>query len=51
MIAADTGGAIKGKIRADFFFGNGEKARELAGRMKQQGELFLFIPKQQDTKD
>jgi len=44
MIAADTGGAIKGKIRADFFFGNGEKARELAGNMKQSGELFILIP-------
>ena len=44
MIAADTGGAIKGKIRADFFFGNGEKARELAGQMKQVGELFILIP-------
>jgi len=44
MIAADTGGAIKGKIRADLFFGNGDKARELAGKMKQQGQLFLFIP-------
>lgn len=44
MIAADTGGAIKGKIRADFFFGNGEQARELAGKMKQSGELFIFIP-------
>jgi membrane-bound lytic murein transglycosylase A len=44
MIAADTGGAIKGKIRADFFFGNGAKARELAGKMKQAGELFVFIP-------
>lgn len=51
MIAADTGGAIKGKIRADFFFGNGEVARELAGKMKQQGELFILIPKQQETKD
>ena len=44
MVAADTGGAIKGKIRADFFFGNGAKARELAGNMKQKGELFIFIP-------
>jgi membrane-bound lytic murein transglycosylase A len=44
MIAADTGGAIKGKIRADLFFGNGAKARDLAGNMKQAGELFIFIP-------
>jgi len=45
MVAADTGGAIKGKIRADLFFGDGIKARELAGKMKQDGELFIFIPK------
>ena len=45
MIAADTGGAIKGKVRADFFFGNGAQARELAGKMKQDGELFIFLPK------
>ena len=47
MIAADTGGAIKGKIRADFFFGNGEEAQELAGKMKQQGKLYIFIPNTQ----
>jgi membrane-bound lytic murein transglycosylase A len=51
MVAADTGGAIKGKIRADFFFGNGEKARELAGKMKQDGELFLLIPNIETTKE
>ena len=45
MVAADTGGAIKGKIRADFFFGNGELAQELAGKMKQSGKLYIFIPK------
>lgn len=44
MIAGDTGGAIKGEIRADFFFGNGTKAEELAGKMKQSGKLYIFIP-------
>ncbi len=44
MIAADVGGAIKGKIRADFFFGNGNEARELAGKMKQSGKLYILIP-------
>ncbi|MEA3354009.1 MAG: murein transglycosylase A [Campylobacterota bacterium] len=44
MVAADTGGAIKGEIRADFFFGNGNSAEEKAGRMKQKGKLYLFIP-------
>jgi membrane-bound lytic murein transglycosylase A len=44
MVAADTGGAIKGEIRADFFFGNGDKAKELAGKMKQKGNLYILIP-------
>ncbi len=43
-VAADTGGAIKGEIRADFFFGFGDRAKELAGKMKQKGKLYLFIP-------
>lgn len=44
MVAADTGGAIKGKIRADFFWGFGEEALESAGRMKENGKLYIFIP-------
>ena len=43
-VAADTGGAIRGEIRADFFFGFGDRAKELAGKMKQKGKLYLFIP-------
>jgi len=53
MVAADTGGAIKGEIRADFFFGNGKKAEKLAGIMKQKGSLYILIPnniKNIDTK-
>lgn len=48
MIAADTGGAIKGKIRADYFFGFGDEARNLAGYMKEQGEMYILLPN--DTK-
>ncbi|WP_419771239.1 MAG: murein transglycosylase A [Candidatus Marinarcus sp.] len=44
MVAADTGGAIKGKIRADFFWGYGHKAEETAGRMKEIGKLFILLP-------
>ena len=44
MVAADTGGAITGEIRADFFFGNGQEAEQLAGKMKQDGKLYIFIP-------
>jgi membrane-bound lytic murein transglycosylase A len=45
MVAADTGGAIKGEIRADFFWGFGKEAEELAGKMKQKGRLYLMLPK------
>lgn len=47
-IAADTGAAIKGGIRADFFFGFGESALKHAGRMKQIGKYFILLPKNQD---
>jgi len=42
MAAQDTGGAINGAVRADIFFGQGERARNLAGHMKQPGRLFVF---------
>lgn len=44
MVAQDTGGAIKGEVRADFFWGMGDEAGELAGRMKQQGRYWLLYP-------
>jgi membrane-bound lytic murein transglycosylase A len=46
VIAADTGDAIKGKIRADYFCGFGKDAEDLAGVMKQVGEIYLLIPKE-----
>ena len=45
VVAADTGGAIKGEIRVDYFFGYGYEAEELAGIMKEKGRLFMLIPK------
>jgi membrane-bound lytic murein transglycosylase A len=44
MISADTGGAIKGDIRADYFWGNGEVAKQNAGKMAQSGQLTILIP-------
>ncbi|BCL75469.1 membrane-bound lytic murein transglycosylase A [Jeongeupia sp. HS-3] len=43
--AQDTGGAIRGQVRADFFWGKGDAAGELAGKMKQPGKLWLLWPK------
>jgi membrane-bound lytic murein transglycosylase A len=45
VLAQDTGGAIAGPVRADLFFGFGAAAGELAGRMKNDGEMWLLWPK------
>jgi membrane-bound lytic murein transglycosylase A len=45
MLAQDTGGAIKGAVRADFFWGFGEQAGIQAGRMKQAGQMWVLFPK------
>jgi len=44
MLAQDTGGAIKGAVRADFFWGFGREAGEQAGKMKQSGRLWVLLP-------
>ena len=44
MIAQDTGGAIKGPVRADVFFGAGADAEWLAGHMKQKGRMVVLVP-------
>ncbi|MBT3787670.1 MAG: murein transglycosylase A [Alphaproteobacteria bacterium] len=45
LIAQDTGGAIRGPVRGDVFWGFGERAEQIAGRMKHQGRYFLLLPK------
>jgi len=45
MLAHDTGGAIRGAVRADFFWGSGDDAGTQAGRMRQQGRLWLLWPR------
>jgi membrane-bound lytic murein transglycosylase A len=42
--AQDTGGAIRGPLRADYFWGSSPEAASLAGIMKQQGQLWLLWP-------
>ncbi|MBN1958731.1 MAG: murein transglycosylase A [Desulfuromonadales bacterium] len=51
MVAQDTGGAIKGRVRADFFWGMGNDAGDIAGRMKQQGRLWVLLPKNERDGD
>jgi membrane-bound lytic murein transglycosylase A len=45
VLAQDTGGAIRGAVRGDFFWGFGDEAGRQAGRMKQVGRFFLLWPK------
>jgi len=44
VVAQDTGGAIRGPVRADFFFGFGTDAATQAGMMKYDGEMWLLWP-------
>jgi membrane-bound lytic murein transglycosylase A len=45
MVAQDTGGAIRGAVRGDFFWGYGPDAAARAGKMKQTGRYFLLLPR------
>lgn len=45
MLAQDTGGAVRGPVRADFFWGFGAEAGSLAGRMRQQGMMWVLLPR------
>ena len=45
MVAQDTGGAIKGWVRADIYFGEGDEAFEYAQGQYSQGEAYILMPK------
>ena len=45
-IAQDIGSAIKGAIRADIFWGGGERAFSKAGRQHSNGSYYIFLPKE-----
>ncbi len=44
VIAQDSGGAIRGPVRADIFWGHGKRADAIAGRLKSRGRYFLLLP-------
>ena len=44
LVAQDLGGAIRGPVRADIFFGWGKEAEDRAGRMRQPGTSYLLLP-------
>jgi membrane-bound lytic murein transglycosylase A len=45
VLAQDTGSAIQGAVRADYFWGTGPQAEALAGRTKQALRLWVLWPK------
>ena len=45
VFAQDTGGAIKGSVRADLFLGAGDEALEIAGKLKSPLKLWILLPK------
>jgi membrane-bound lytic murein transglycosylase A len=45
MLAHDLGGAIRGPVRTDIFFGWGPEAEQRAGVMRQPGTEILFLPR------
>jgi len=44
VLAQDTGGAIRGAVRADYFWGFGNEAGDKAGAMKQRGMMWVLLP-------
>jgi len=46
VVAQDTGGAIRGPIRADVFWGWGEQAAFVAGHMKHRGRMWVLVPRE-----
>lgn len=44
MLAQDTGNAIRGVVRGDFYWGTGRKALDMAGRMKSRGAYYILVP-------
>jgi membrane-bound lytic murein transglycosylase A len=45
MVTQDTGGAIRGPVRGDYFWGYGTAAEQMAGAMKSKGRYWFLIPK------
>ena len=45
VLAQDTGGAIRGAVRADYFWGFGDAAGAQAGRMRQSARMWVLLPR------
>lgn len=46
VLAQDTGGAIRGPVRADYFWGFGPGAGERASHMRENGRMWLLLPRE-----
>ena len=51
MLGQDTGGAIRGVVRADFYWGSGVEAGNQAGKMRQQGRMWVLLPRNYQPSD
>jgi membrane-bound lytic murein transglycosylase A len=49
VVAQDTGGAIRGPVRGDVFWGHGAEAAERAGRMRSRGRYWVLLPRDGTT--
>ena len=49
MVAQDAGSAIRGPVRGDVYWGSGEEAGAIAGRMKHPGRYWLLLPRGLDV--
>lgn len=45
LVAQDTGGAIRGPVRGDVYWGSTARAESIAGRMAHKGQLYVLVPK------
>lgn len=45
VLAQDSGGAIRGAVRADYFWGFGDSAGAQAGRMRQSARMWVLLPR------
>jgi len=48
MVAQDTGSAIVGPARADLYWGGGDAAGRIAGRIRHPGRFVMLIPRELD---
>ena len=49
MVAQDSGNAIRGAVRGDFYWGTGDAALAQAGRMKSKGQYYILLPRSLDV--